>query len=627
MSKLIQIKDLNVSFDLPSGAIHVLKDISFDVPYGKSVALVGESGSGKSVTSQAIMQILPSIAHIDSGEILFSPSADKAAVDIAKIPRNSAQMRAIRGGQISMIFQEPMVSLSPLHTIGNQISEALLLHRGVSQKQGMQLTEAMLEKVGFPNPSQALNTYPFELSGGLRQRAMIAMALVCHPSLLIADEPSTALDVTIQAQILKLIADLQAELNMAVLLITHDLGVVANIADEVVVMYQGEIMESGDIQTIYRNPSHPYLKALFNAVPHFDMKPGERLVPIRDIEQHDSVLFSHSDSDKRSTEIINPLHLEVKNLSKSYTIRKQGFWKTKNEDKVKAVDDISFNVMRGECFGLVGESGCGKTTLSKMLMRALSADSGEIIYHDNSHDANKAINVFDLDNQQLFDFRKKMQFIFQDPFSSLNPRMSVFDILREPLVIHSMGDLDYQKKWCQDLMNIVGLDPNTLNRYPHSFSGGQRQRVGIARALALNPEFLICDEPVSALDVSIQAQILNLLRDLQKKLGLTSIFISHNLAVIDYVADRVAVMCYGRIVEIAPKEDLFKNPTHPYTQTLLEAVPYPNLDKPLNYDLIMASRSDPSQWPHPFTESKDQQNQAHLQEISPQHFVRVTEQL
>ncbi len=614
---LLRVQNLALDFQLHGGVIHAVKGISFDIPRGKTVALVGESGSGKSVTAQAILGILPSIARISSGQIQFAANPDQAPTDLAALDTNSDRFRAIRGGEISMIFQEPMVSLSPLHTVGDQVSEALFLHQNINHSDGIARTREMLDMVGFPDPDRALRTYPFELSGGLRQRAMIAMALVCRPALLIADEPTTALDVTIQAQILKLIRDLQVELDMAVLIITHDLGVVANVADEVVVMYHGEIMETGSREEIFNDPQHPYLKALHKAIPHFDMEPGERLTPIREVEIDLTAIGSEttpwSESEKHKP------HLRVSNLSKTFTIKNQG-WTSSESTEIRAVDDVSFDIKPGECFGLVGESGCGKTTLSKMLMRALRPDRGEIIYSDRGTE----IDVLALDEEELFSFRRKMQFVFQDPFSSLSPRMTVFDIIREPLVIHDICDGQEQIQRVQELMSVVGLDPRFLNRYPHSFSGGQRQRIGIARALALSPDLLICDEPVSALDVSIQAQILNLLKDLQAEMGLTYLFISHNLAVVDYVADRIAVMCRGHIVEIANKRDLFNSPQHPYTQALLKAVPFPDLAKPLDFSAVVGKAySDPAEWPAPYGLASNDPGQ--FINLKHEHHVRVSE--
>jgi peptide/nickel transport system ATP-binding protein len=617
---LLRIQDLRVGFDLPEGRLVAVDGVSLQIKPGSTVALVGESGSGKSVISQTIMGLLPNAAKIFGGSILFAdPKKPGTITDIVRLSQNGSEMRALRGGRISIIFQEPMTSLSPLHTIGNQIREALELHRSVSGREADELTKEMLRLVGFPDPSRALRTYPFELSGGLRQRAMISMALICRPALLIADEPTTALDVTIQAQILKLIRDLQHELQMAVLMITHDLGVVANVADEVVVMYRGRVMESGSVDDIYRDPQHPYLKALMGAVPRFNMAPGERLKPIREITPRTGHLLAEDGrSHPAPTPDDKPL-LEISGISKSFTIRKSGLIGGAHA-QVKALDDVGFAIRPGECLGLVGESGCGKTTLSKVVMRALQPDAGSVTYRDEDGE----VDVLGLSDDALTRFRRKIQFVFQDPFSSLNPRMTVFDLISEPLVIHKIGDDAYRREMVSELMGLVGLNVQHLNRYPHSFSGGQRQRIGIARALALRPRLLICDEPVSALDVSIQAQVLNLLMDLREKLGLTYMFISHNLAVVDYIADRIAVMCAGRLVELAPRAELFRNPIHPYTQALLAAVPDPNLDNPLDFGRVMDERcSIPSEWPAPFT--IDGTANPKLLDMGDEHFVRADE--
>jgi peptide/nickel transport system ATP-binding protein len=616
LTDLLTVKDLRVKFRVHGGTVDAVKGVSFTIRQGSTVALVGESGSGKSVISQCIMGILPDVGEITGGELLFAdPQKNGEITDIAKLPQDSADMRAIRGGRISIIFQEPMTSLSQLHTIGDQICEALHLHRDVSKAEGLRLVAEILGLVGFPNPTGALRMYPFELSGGLRQRAMIAMALVCRPALLIADEPTTALDVSIQAQILKLIQNLQHELGMAVLMITHDLGVVANVAEEVVVMYHGEIMERGTVQDIYKNPQHPYLQGLMNAVPHFDMKPGERLVPLREIKHQTGPAMAAQEPWPEGADAAGPL-LDVRNVVKRYTTRKNSFFGGGEAVSVSAVNDVSFQIKRGECFGLVGESGSGKTSVSKLVMRAITPDEGEIIYNDRG----TSVDLMKLSDQELMAFRRKIQMVFQDPFGSLNPRMTVFDVIREPLIIHELGDAAKQREIVQELMRLVGLDPRFLSRYPHSFSGGQRQRIGIARALALKPDLLICDEPVSALDVSIQAQILNLFKDMQKELGLTYLFISHNLAVVDYVADRIAVMCRGQIVEIAPREALFKNPVHHYTRSLMAAVPYPDLDRKLDFDAFgSAGISDPTVWPKPF--AFDGQNTVRMHDLGDEHFV------
>ena len=621
---VLEVSDLRVDFRLHGqGVLRAVDGVSFRVPHGKTVALVGESGSGKSVISQSVMGILPSVARIAGGEIRFrADPGDAEGVDVAALAPDSAAMRAIRGGRISMIFQEPMTSLSPLHTVGDQIGEAVRLHREATRAEARDLAAEMLAMVGFPRPMRALESYPFELSGGLRQRAMIAMALVCRPALLIADEPTTALDVTIQAQILKLVRDLQAELGMAVLLITHDLGVVANMADEVVVVYHGRLMERGALEDIYADPRHPYLKALMQAVPRIGLDRGERLTPIREVERAaKGYVRTERDGAPGAVAMGEPL-LAVRNVTKTYGARKSAWPGAKAGAPVRALDGVGFDIRRGECLGLVGESGCGKTTVSRILMRVVEPDEGEATYHE----AGGSFSLFDLEGEALTAFRRRAQYVFQDPVSSLNPRMTVFDIVSEPLVIHRIGDRAERAAIVQELMGHVGLDPRFLSRYPHSFSGGQRQRIGIARALALNPELIICDEPVSALDVSVQAQVLNLLKDLQSELGLTYLFISHNLAVVDYVADRIAVMCAGRLVEVAPRERLFENPVHPYTRALLAAVPRTDPAARLDLGALMEGRvSNPAHWPEPFTDDGDRRPA--LVEVAPGHAVRASGKL
>ena len=617
MIEVLRVRGLEVHFHAPEGRIKAVDGVSFRVPQGRTVALVGESGSGKSVVSQCIMGILPRVGRIAAGEILFrDPSAPDDALDIAGLDRDSRQMRELRGGRISIIFQEPMTSLSPLHTIGDQIAEAFLLHTRTSRGEGRRAVVEMLRMVGFPDPERALDTYPFELSGGLRQRAMIAMALVCRPAILVADEPTTALDVTIQAQILKLMQDLQQELGMAILMITHDLGVVANMADEIVVMYHGKVMESGTLDDIFRRAEHPYLEALLRAVPRFAMEPGERLVPIRAIESRAGRLLRRKDPWPESDAAV-PL-LKVDHLSKSFAARKGGLLGRDAGTRALAVDNVSFELHRGESLGLVGESGCGKTTTSKIVMRAISADAGAVAFNDHGN----LIDVLALGERALQHYRRRVQYIFQDPFSALNPRMTVFDIISEPLTIHRVGDAEERFERVRELMVLVGLDVRFLRRYPHSFSGGQRQRIGIARALALQPDLLICDEPVSALDVSIQAQILNLLKDLQDELSLTYLFISHNLAVVDYVCDRIAVMCAGRLVELAPREVIFRDPLHPYTRALLAAVPKPDPGSRLDLRALMAGKaSDPAAWPAPFAAAEG--GTLELVDVGDGHFVRA----
>lgn len=611
---LIEIENLSVEFKVQHGTVSAIRDVSFTIPRGKTVALVGESGSGKSVTSQAIMGILPTNGSITSGAINYAAD-DGQIIDIASLNPRSKAMQDLRGDRISIIFQEPMVSLSPVHTLLGQIGEVLQLHTSLTKKQIRAKVTEMLDKVGFPDPERALNQYAFELSGGLRQRAMIAMALICQPALLIADEPTTALDVTVQAQILLLIKSLQAEFGMSVLLITHDLGVVANMADDVVVMFQGEIVERGPIKALFSNPGHPYLQALFTALPELNMERHTRLQPLRDIVHDTSGMNERRQVWTQEQRDVAP-HLKVDLLNKSYYSR-HGTWIGRSTAN-HAVKDFSMEIAVGESFGLVGESGCGKTSLSKLLMRAMPPDSGSIVYNDRG----RTLDLLSLSNEEMAAFRPKMQFVFQDPFSSLNPRMTVLDILREPLIIHGRGDKSSQLQQARELMGMVGLDQRFLTRYPHSFSGGQRQRISIARALALEPDFLILDEPVSALDVSVQAQILNLLQDLQHELHLTYMFISHNLAVIDYISDRVGVMCGGQLVEVAPREQLLKQPQHPYTQALYAAIPYADLNKPLNMHNLDRKHLLADSWEEPYRLAPGQTSQ--LVETEPNHFVRRT---
>ncbi|MBO9126851.1 MULTISPECIES: ABC transporter ATP-binding protein [unclassified Rhizobium] len=616
-SDLLRIENLDISFSVFGDKLRVVKNANLRILPGKVTALVGESGSGKSVISQSIMGILPNPAQA-SGSILFTDPLDGKATDILKYSRDSEEMRDLRGRRMATIFQEPMTSLSPLHTVGNQISESLLIHTDATKKEARQKTEEMLGLVGFANPKRTFDMYPFELSGGMRQRAMIAMALICNPALLIADEPTTALDVTIQAQILELLRDLQHKLGMAMLLITHDLGVVANMADEVVVIYHGEIMEAGPVESIFRNPQHPYLKGLMAAVPHFDMKEGERLKALRDVPVNLESLLGKK---KAKMALEGPeVLLSVNNLTKAFKTRNRGLFGMRDDAGVRAVDDVSFDIRRGECLGLVGESGCGKTTVSKILMRAMAPDSGSVIFNDDKD----VVDVLSVTGDDLQELRTNIQMVFQDPVSSLSPRMTVRNILSEPLEIHDRGDSAERNRKVEALMGAIGLDKRYLNRYPHSFSGGQRQRIGIARALALGPKLIILDEPVSALDVSVQAQILNLLKDLQKELGLTYLFISHNLAVVDYMADRIAVMCKGRIVEIAPREIILRDPVHPYTKSLLAAVPFPDLDRPLDFEALRRNgAADKQNWGVTFTAEHDDASELDYADLGNGHFVRA----
>ncbi|WP_420393266.1 ABC transporter ATP-binding protein [Acuticoccus sp.] len=583
---VLDVRDLVIDYRA-DGIVRAVDGVSFGIPKGGTVAVVGESGSGKSTIGQAVIGLLPSSARIAAGSILFDDPATGAVIDLAALPRDGTAIRSIRGNRIAMIFQEPMTSLSPLHTIGDQIGEAGRLHRGMDRAAARAATRDMLALVRFPDPARAVDAYPFELSGGLRQRAMIAMAMMCRPALLIADEPTTALDVTIQAEILKLLRDVQAELGMSVLLITHDFGVVANLADEVVVVYQGRVMERGTAQEVFTAPEHPYLKALLKAVPTFSM--DTRLSPIRPITPKLDAFGAPCAVDRGA-----PL-LEVDALVKRFALRKGSLFAAPKV--VTAVEQVSFAIDAGECLGLVGESGSGKTTVAMAVMRAFAPTSGTVRLRTGEGWQ----DVASLSGEALAAYRRRVQLVFQDPYSSLNPRMSVNEIIAEPLVIHRVGTADARAAHVRELMGLVGLDAKMLRRYPHSLSGGQRQRVGIARALALRPDLLVCDEPVSALDVSVQAQVLNLLNDLRRELHLTYLFVSHNLAVVDYLGTRIAVMCRGRLVELGPTRAVIDRPQHPYTQALLAAVPTANLDHPLDFERLSAGRaSDPEAWPEPY---------------------------
>ena len=560
MSSLIEIKNLSVEFKTDEAIIKAVQDISFNIPKGKTMGLVGESGSGKSVTALSIMRLIPEPPGSISGGQIF---LDK--VDILKLPES--RMRKIRGNRISMIFQEPMSSLNPVFTVGNQISEALTLHRGMNNKEALEESIKLLTQVEVDNPSERVKSYPHQLSGGQRQRVMIAMAIACNPDLLIADEPTTALDVTIQKQIIELLKNLQKKYSMSVLFITHNLGLIAEIADEVLVMYKGRIVEKNTTLEIFKNPTHPYTKGLIACRPTLDK--DSRRLPVMDDYMDEQGKALEPDKGKWGTKVVKQLAskevlLEVKSLKKYFPLKKTLFGKV--QSWVKAVDDVSFVIRKGETLGLVGESGCGKTTLGRVILKLLSATEGDVIYQGQ--------NVMNLSWKEMKPLRRKMQVIFQDPYSSLNPRMTIGSAIMEPMVIHNLGEDKKERiKKTQQLLERVGLRSDMLNRYPHEFSGGQRQRICIARALAVQPEFIICDESVSALDVSIQSQIINLLLDLQDELDLTYIFISHDLAVVKFISDEVCVMNKGQIIEKNTSFDIYKNPKEDYTKNLLHSIP------------------------------------------------------
>lgn len=556
---LLEIKNLNVTFKSGGNVVYAVKNLNLNIPYGKTMGLVGESGSGKSVTSLAIMRLLPDHKGISiTGEILYKGQ------DLLKM--NLKEMRAIRGNKISMIFQEPMTSLNPVYTVGDQIDETILLHQDISKADARKRTIELLTEVGIADPVGKAKAYPHEMSGGQKQRVMIAMAMACEPELLICDEPTTALDVTIQQQVLDLMMELQKKHKMSMLFITHDLSVIADIADDVAVLFRGDKVEEQNCKGLFDNPQHAYTKGLLACRPKIDKNP-KRLPTVETILK-DEDAFYKALVDYKTPRIIteekNPVILELKDLQKYYPI-KGGIFGTKKTD-FKAVDGVSLKVRKGTTFGLVGESGCGKTTLGRAILRLIEPTGGEVLFHGE--------NIVNKGPEEMRTLRRKMQIIFQDPFSSLNPRMTISDIITEPLVIHGIGaNKNEQVMMAAQLLEKVGLNGDALNRYPHEFSGGQRQRICIARALTLNPEFLICDESVSALDVSVQAQVLNLLQDLQDDLGLTYIFISHDLSVVKYISDEVAVMNAGKIVEISDPDTIYNNPSNAYTKRLIDAIP------------------------------------------------------
>ncbi len=558
MLPLLSIKNLSIQFKNEGIVTNAVKQISLTVNSGELVAIVGESGSGKSVTALSILQLLPKQSSIN-GSILFH---QKEAVDLLQI--SESKITKIRGNEIAMIFQEPMTSLNPVFTCGYQVMEVILTHQNISKAKAKQQTIELFKKVKLPDPENCFSLYPHQLSGGQKQRVMIAMAISCSPSLLIADEPTTALDVTVQKTILELIKSLQHENNMGVLFITHDLGVVADIADKIAVMYKGEIVEQGDSKTVLQNPQHIYTKALLACRPAGKEK-GKRLQVVSDF------LAPNSEKDLKpivkteSTLFANqPALLDVKNLLVQFPTKKNFFGKT--IDSFNAVDDVSFTVNKGDIVGLVGESGCGKTTLGRSILQLIKPSAGQILLNGK--------DLAQISSSKLRQERKDLQIVFQDPYGSLNPRISIGNAILEPLKVHSLFKNHRERRdKVMELMEKVSLDTNQFDRYPHQFSGGQRQRICIARALALNPSFLIFDESVSALDVSIQAHVLNLLNDLKAALGFTSIFISHDLSVVHYLCNRILVMHKGKIVEDGDAESVYHSPQNKYTQQLLNAIP------------------------------------------------------
>ena len=586
MSKevLLEVKNLVTAFQTENETIKAVNDVSFTLHRGQTIGIVGESGSGKSVTSLSAMRLIPNPpGKIIQGEIIYH-SRTKGPVDLVSL--SEKQMREFRGNEIAMIFQEPMTSLNPVFTCGDQVMEAILLHQKCTKKEAEERTLQLFKEVQLPRPESILKSYPHQLSGGQKQRVMIAMAMSCKPSVLIADEPTTALDVTVQATILDLMSKLQHDHNMGILFITHDLGVIAELADKVVVMYKGKIVEQGNVLDIFSNPQHPYTKGLLACRPPLD-KRLKWLPTVADFMTTDAngQLVEHTDSISKltkdltiSTEERKAAHqqlyaqqpiLQVKQVKTFFPLKRNLFGKPLTY--VHAVDDVSFDVYPGETLGLVGESGCGKTTLGRTILRLIEPSSGEIIFEGKS--------ITTLDPKAMRELRKDIQIIFQDPYSSLNPRIAIGQAIMEPMQVHGILENDRARKnRVIELLQRVNMNESHFYRYPHEFSGGQRQRICIARALALNPKFIICDESVSALDVSIQAQVLNLLNELKREFHFTYIFISHDLSVVKFMSDRMVVMNKGKIEEMGDADEIYSNPKTEYTQRLISAIPKGRLE-------------------------------------------------
>src|SRR5690625_68579 len=580
---ILDIRGLRTIFSTDEGVVNAVAGIDFQVERGTTTCIVGESGSGKSATARSIMQVIDRPGVIDEGEIWFRATPDSQAVDIAAMSLKSAEIRKIRGKQIGLIFQEPMSSLSPVHTIGNQISEVLEIHEGRKPKEVREQVIEELRRVGIPRPQQSIDSYIFQLSGGMRQRAMIAMALVARPQLVIADEPTTALDVTTQAQILDLLNDLKQSLGMTLLFITHDLGVVAEIADNVVVMRDGKVVEAGTVSDIFHRPQHDYTKQLLSSLPQrwkenpFGEDGGSRSLSKISVDEPDPgtpAAARDAEPGAEQTDANAPI-LQIKNLTMRFETVAGKLFGRKSKDSITAVDDVSLSVPTGKTIGLVGESGCGKTTLGRTVLRAYRPTSGELLYRRSD---GRVVDLAQMSQRNLIPYRRDIRMVFQDPYGSLNPRMTVEQVIGEPLAVAKIPKAEIRER-VHEALRRVGLRSDMAARYPHAFSGGERQRIGIARALITNPRFVVADEAGSGLDASVRTQVLGELGHCQEEVNLTYLFISHDLSVIEQICDEVAVMYFGELVEHRKAADLFADPHHDYTRALLSAVPIADPDE------------------------------------------------
>jgi len=601
--RVLEVSDLSIDFRVEHGLVHAVKGLSLHVDAGETLAIVGESGSGKSVSSLALMRLVEQGGgRIASGRMLLT-RRDGERIDLAQA--TPAQMRRLRGADLAMVFQEPMTSLNPVFTVGEQVAESIRLHQGLGYRAALAEALRMLDLVRIPEARNVISRHPHQLSGGMRQRVMIAMAMACKPVLLIADEPTTALDVTIQAQILTLIQQLQRELAMAVIFITHDMGVVAEVADRVLVMHRGSKVEEGECRSVFARPREAYTRALLAAVPRLGAMQG-RDAPERFHVPGDAAADAAAPADRAaSVRADQPPVLQVRGLVTRFPLRSGLLARVRRQ--VHAVENISFELQPGETLSLVGESGCGKSTTGRSLARLVDFQAGHV------HVAGRDIAA--LKGQPLQALRRDIQFVFQDPFASLDPRLTVGYAVMEPLLVHRLMPQAQAEERVRWLLGKVGLPADAANRYPHEFSGGQRQRIAIARALALNPKVVIADEAVSALDVSIRAQIINLLLDLQQEFGIAFLFISHDMAVVERISHRVAVMYLGQIVEIGPRRAVFENPQHAYTRRLLAAVPVADPTRRRRRELM----SD--EIPSPIRTLDDPPQVAPLHQVGPQHFV------